>query len=531
MLRALELILTLSFSEHITTFSQPSNLSSLTGFGRGIEREALRVLKEGRLSEKPHHYNLGSALTNPFITTDYSEALLEFITPVSHTPEEVISQLQDIQKFTLSQLGGELLWPMSMPCFVEDAEKIPLAQYGSSNVGTMKTVYRQGLKNRYGSMMQVISGIHFNFSFSQDFWLKLQSINNNTDDLGEYVSDRYFSVLRNYKRFCWLIPYLYGSSPAICPSFLQGKPQNLPFKKSPKGYLYLEHATSLRMSDLGYTNSEQSSLQICYNNLDGYLDGVKKAINLTSETFEKIGIKVNGKYQQLNSNVLQIENELYAPIRPKQVAKSGEKPSEALQNRGVEYIEVRALDVNPFVDTGISLEQVYFLDIFLTYCAFKDHSDLDCSIQQDYEENMDEVVIRGRDPSLRLTDNGEQKSVKQWGGEIFTEMLDVAKLLDKANNSTKYQQVLNDEKAKLLDANLTPSAQILDLLVAKEGSLVQSALAMASTYREDLLSQDYKFFNSEHFNDSVITSHQAQKEIEQGDTVSFDQFIAEYFVN
>jgi len=531
LLKALGLILTLSFNEHIATFNQTTNLPSLTGFGRGIEREALRVLSEGRLSEEPHHYNLGSALTNPYITTDYSESLLEFITPVSYTPEEVIAQLQDIQKFTLSQLDGELLWPMSMPCFVEDAEKIPLAQYGSSNVGTMKTVYRQGLKNRYGSMMQVISGIHFNFSFPQSFWRTLQTINNNNDNLDEFISERYFSVLRNYKRFCWLIPYLYGSSPAICPSFLQGQSPNLPFKKSAKGYLYLEHATSLRMSDLGYTNSEQSSLQICYNNLDGYLDGVKKAINLTSKTFEKIGIKVDGQYQQLNGNVLQIENELYAPIRPKQVAKSGEKPSEALQNRGVEYIEVRALDVNPFVDTGISLEQVYFLDIFITYCALKDHSNLDCSIQQGYEKNMDEVVIRGRDPALRLSDDDEIKSVKQWGLEIFTEMADVALLLDKANNSTKYQEVLKNEKEKLIDASLTPSAQILDLVVTKEGSLVGEALDMASNYRETLLKQDYKIFDQQHFEDSVLTSHQAQKNIEQSDVVNFDQFLTDYFTD
>jgi len=144
---------------------------------------------------------------------------------------------------------------------------------------------------------------------------------------------------------------------------------------------------------------------------------------------------------------------------------------------------------------------------------------------------MDEVVVRGRDPSLRLSDHGEQKSVNQWGLEIFTEMSEVAQLLDKANNSTKYQQVLNDEKAKLLDASLTPSAQILDLLVAKEGSLVQSALTMASEYRENLLKQDYKVFSLDHFTDSVITSHQAQKDIEQSDVVGFDQFLAEYFSN
>lgn len=523
------IILTLSLNEYVSVFSESANLSSLTGFGRGIEREALRVLAEGRLSEKPHYYNLGSALTNPYITTDYSETLLEFITPVTSSPEEAIAHLQDIQKFTLSQIDGELLWPMSMPCFVNDADKIPLAQYGSSNIGTMKTVYRQGLKNRYGSMMQVISGIHFNFSFTEQFWNVLQSAENNNQKQSDFISDRYFMLLRNYKRYCWLIPYLYGSSPSICSSFLQNKPHQLPFKKSPKGYLYLEHATSLRMSDLGYTNNEQSSLHICYNNLEGYVDGVKNAINLASDEFAKIGVKVNGAYQQLNSNVLQIENELYAPIRPKRVAKSGEKPSEALQDRGVEYIEVRAIDVNPFVDTGISTEQVYFLDIFLTYCALKDHGTLNCEQQNVYEKNMDEVVLRGRDESLLLTDEDTNKSVKAWGNEIFDELLAIASLLDKANGTSKYQEVLSIERAKINDPKLTPSAKILNLLVEQQKSLTQVSLGMAQQYRDSLLSQPYQTYSEEVFVDSAEKSHVEQSAIEKSDSVSFDEFLADYF--
>jgi len=523
------MILTLSLNEYVSVFSEEDNLSSLIGFGRGIEREALRVLPEGRLSEEPHAYNLGSALTNPYITTDYSETLLEFITPVNSSPEDAIAQLKDIQKFTLSQLNGELLWPMSMPCFVNDADKIQLAQYGSSNIGQMKTAYRQGLKNRYGSMMQVISGIHFNFSFTDQFWNVLQTADSNTESKSDFISERYFMVLRNYKRFCWLIPYLYGSSPSICPSFLQNEPHQLPFKKTPKGYLYLEYATSLRMSDLGYTNNEQSSLRICYNNLDGYVDGVKNAINLASEEFAKIGVKVDGKYQQLNSNVLQIENELYAPIRPKRVAKSGEKPSQALSDRGVEYIEVRALDVNPFVDTGISVEQVYFLDIFLTYCALKEHDVLDCSEQGIYENNMDEVVLRGRDPELLLIDNKFEKSVEQWGNEIFDEMHPIAVMLDNANKTTKYQDVLTLERAKINDSALTPSAHILNLLIEQEESLTDVSLQMAQTYRDKLLSQEYQFFDEDHFIEHAEKSHQEQLSIEQSDTQTFDNYLANYF--
>lgn len=526
--------MTLSLTDYIGAFSQNENLAAVSGIGRGIEREALRVLPEGKLSEHGHYYQLGSALTHGQITTDYSETLLEFITPVSHSPEQAIAQLQDIQKYTFENIEGELLWPMSMPCFVSDAVQIPLAQYGNSNIGKMKTVYRQGLKNRYGSMMQVISGIHFNFSFSKDFWRVQQELLDPKKLLSvdDFISERYFSILRNYKRFCWLIPYLYGSSPALCGSFLQGKEQKLPFKKSTSGALYLEYATSLRMSDLGYTSSEQSSLKICYNNLQDYVEGVQQAIKLKSEDFASIGVKVDGKYQQLNDNVLQIENELYAPIRPKRVAKSGEKPSVALGERGVEYIEVRALDVNPFSDTGISLEQVHFLDIFLTFCAFVDNQEFDCAAQKAHEINMDEVVIRGRDPELLLSDTNPQgqvelKSVVQWGNELFAQMEQVAQLLDKAYQTTKYSEAIVREQAKINDVSLTPSAKLIDII--KQQSLSQYALDKAQQYQEQAMARDYQFYSQDYFDKSVPESHQAQADIEAGDKLNFDDFLAEYF--
>jgi len=528
--------LTLSLTDYIGAFSQSENLAAVAGIGRGIEREALRILPEGKLSEQGHYHQLGSALTHGQITTDYSETLLEFITPVSHSPEQAIGQLQDIQKYTFDNIEGELLWPMSMPCFVDDAEQIPLAQYGSSNIGRMKTVYRQGLKNRYGSMMQVISGIHFNFSFSQDFWKVQQNLHQSSGEkslpLDDFISERYFSILRNYKRFCWLIPYLYGSSPALCGSFLQGKEHKLPFKKSPFGAIYLEHATSLRMSDLGYTSSEQSALKICYNNLADYVDGVQQAIKLKSKDFADIGVKVNGEYQQLNDNVLQIENELYAPIRPKRVAKSGEKPSVALGERGVEYIEVRALDVNPFSDTGISIEQVHFLDIFLTFCAFTDNDEFDCSVQKQHESNMDEVVLRGRDPALLLSDinnkgEAELKSVKTWGNELFAQMKQVAILLDKAYGTSCYSEAITREQAKINDASLTPSAQLLDVI--KEQCLSQFALDKASEYQQQADTRAYQYYDQAFFDESVPTSHKAQADIEAKDSVSFDDFLADYF--
>ena len=521
--------LTSPFKQYLLALEDKSTLPCLQKIGRGIEREALRILPEGKLSETPHYKELGSALTHPLITTDYAETLLEFITPVSHEPETSIAQLQDIQKFTLTKINNELLWPMSMPCFVSDEDKIQLAQYGDSNIGKMKTVYRQGLKNRYGSMMQVISGIHFNFSFPKGFWQSLQKVDQNTAPIDDYISEKYFSLLRNYKRYCWLIPYLYGCSPAICASFLQDKAHGLPFKKSASGYLYLEYATSLRMSDLGYTNSAQSDLHICYNDLDGYVKGVEEAMNLASIDFAKIGVFKNGTYQQLNSNVLQIENELYAPIRPKRVAQSGEKPSEALKERGVEYIEVRALDVNPFSDTGISVEQIYFLDIFLTYCALSDSPLLACEQQNEYEKNMNDVVIQGRDPKLKLSDQGAGKSIKAWGEELFLAMTPIAELLDKAHGSSKYREALSNELAKINNPALTPSARLLDMFVNKNERLTDYALSQAKKYQASLLSQDYQFFDEKHFDKTVRDSLRAQNDIEASDDVDFETFLSSYF--
>ncbi|MFD2164697.1 glutamate--cysteine ligase [Thalassotalea euphylliae] len=523
--------MTIPLSDYLTALSSPENIASVAGIRRGIEREALRVVKEGKLSDAPHRQALGSALTHPYITTDYAENLLEFITPVGDSAEETLAQLRDIQRFTYEHTEGELLWPMSMPCFVDDADKIPLAQYGSSNIGRMKTVYRQGLKNRYGSMMQVIAGIHFNFSFSEDFWKAVQKISGDSGDLQTFISARYFALIRNYKRLCWLIPYLYGSSPVLCGSFLQNKPHKLPFKRSDSGYLYLEHATSLRMSDLGYTNSAQSSLNICYNDIENYVATVKNAISLASDDFDSIGVKVDGEYRQLNSNVLQIENELYAPIRPKRVAESGEKPSQALQRRGVEYIEVRALDVNPFSETGISLQQVKFLDVFLTYCALAPSPELDADLQKVYETNMDKVVLRGREPGLKLQDADNCRTIPEWGSELFAEFSQVAALLDKAYQSDTYQTATEIELSKVLDASLTPSGQLVDMVVNQGVRYTSMALELATKYRDSQLASDYSVFSEAHLSTKAEQSLLDQKNVEAADTVDFDTFLENYFNN
>ncbi|WP_028024611.1 glutamate--cysteine ligase [Enterovibrio calviensis] len=502
---------------------------ALKGIGRGVEREALRITPEGTLSSAAHPIALGSALTHQWITTDFAEQLLEFITPVTYSVPDMLTQLQDIHRFTYRAMDGESLWPLSMPCYVENEDDITLAQYGTSNVGKMKTLYRQGLKHRYGSVMQVISGVHFNISFPDSFWQAMFG------DQAPYarqesVSDAYFGLIRNYYRFGWMIPYLFGASPALCGSFIDQTKTNLDFTVLGKGTNYLPYATSLRLSDLGYTNSAQSGLKIGFNGLDQYLEGVRDAIRTPSADFAKIGVKDASGYRQLNANVLQIENELYAPIRPKRVAKSGEKPSEALERGGVEYIEVRSLDVNPFSPTGIDDTQVYFLDLFVTWCALSDSEAMtDCELQC-WRENWNKVVLEGRKPGLTLQIGceGEQLTQAEWGRRVFADLSELAVVMDKAYGGENYQKVCQELVSWFDDPEKTLSARLLRDVIEQQ-SIGKVGLAIAKQNAELYSQGEYHIVSESQLVEESRVSMKKQQDVEQGDAISFDQYLAEYF--
>jgi glutamate--cysteine ligase len=518
-----------SFAQRLAILNLPNVLNTLPNIKHGVERETLRINANGSLAQTPHHHQLGSALKHETITTDFSESLLEFITPPESNPDVTLAQLADVHKYVVENIGDERLWPMSMPCFIDGEDNIPIAQYGKSNVGKMKTLYRVGLKNRYGSMMQAIAGVHFNFSLPDDFWrVWLQKSEQQTASK-ETISAAYFAMIRNYRRFCWMIPYLFGASPAICGSFIRGKSHKLPFQKIAKGTLYLPYATSLRMSDLGYTNSEQAGLNICYNHVDLYIASLRKAINTPSEKYQKFADKKDGEYQQLNANVLQIENELYSPIRPKQPIKPLEKPTEALERRGVSYIEVRALDVNPFSVVGIDKQQFYFLDVFLTYCLVAPSEMMTEEQYAQTEANLKSVVIKGRDPELRLQHLGQMLSIPEWSTTLFAQMRDVAKALDHANSCKHYSKALEQQWQKICDPSTTPSAQLLQMLLDEEKDNGLLGVELAQKYKQELLATPYKQYDASVFAQQAQDSLLVQQQKEQADTLSFDDFLVDYF--
>jgi len=503
---------------------------NIVGIRRGIERETLRLKPDGTLSQQDHPLALGSALTHPLITTDFSEALLEFITPATDSIETTIAQLTDIHRFAMRQLGEERLGAGSMPGFIQHQDEIRLAYYGESNVGKMKTLYRQGLKNRYGSMMQAISGVHFNFSIPETFWAGYQQLLGDTQPLQDFISAQYLHLIRNYKRYVWLIVYLFGASPAMCQSFLQGRQSKYSFQTLGKGTLYLPYATSLRMSDLGYTNSAQSSLAITYNSLPDYIRGLHQAITTPSQEYDAIGLEKDGQYQQLNGNILQIENEFYSTIRPKRTIKSGERPTCALAKRGVEYIEVRALDVNPFSAVGITAEQMRFLDVFLLYCLLSDSPALSKEQQTITEQNLKRVVAEGRKPTLELKDGEHMRLMQDWAEEIFAELSPLAAWFDVQFESQHYQHDLHQWYLSLLDPSRTLSGKVLGHLQDSQMDHSTFNLQLATLYRQQWLHGDYLFYSQAQFEQMAAQSLTEQQLVEQQDVVDFDQYLQQYFV-
>src|SRR4029077_14524851 len=324
----------------------------LRGIRRGIEKESLRVRPDGTLAQTLHPQALGATLTHPHITTDFSESQLELITGVHASVEACLEELTHIHQVVYKHIGEEILWCASMPCNLPADNLIPIGRYGTSNVGRAKTVYRLGLAHRYGRRLQAVSGIHYNFS------------------LPGVGDEQYFGLIRNFRRHSWLLLYLFGASPAVCSSFVAGREHEL--ERLSDDTLYLPYATSLRMGRRGYQSAAQASLAVIYNDLKSYAASREEEMTKPYPAYEAIGIRQGDEYRQLATSLLQIENEFYGTIRPKRVIRPGERALHALRDRGVEYVEVRLMDLDPFVPIAITSGTMRFLDFFLLHCLLRE---------------------------------------------------------------------------------------------------------------------------------------------------------------
>ena len=501
----------------------------LTQLQRGIEKEGLRVDKDGNFAMTPHPRALGSALTNPWLTTDFSEALLEFITPVFTTIEETLAYLKDIHALFYKRVNGENIWAGSMPCYLPEDDKIPVAQYGTSNIARMKTIYRIGLVHRYGSAMQTIAGLHYNFSMPEQYWQATfdETGADNQSSLQDFTSQRYLELIRNFRRNYWLLIYLLGAAPCFNRSFVRNREHQM--ESLGEEDLYLPYATSLRMGDLGYQSTAQKSIFVCYNKLDTYIRTLSDAIHKPYKEYENIGVVKDGKYQQLNTSILQIENEFYSPIRPKRVTKSGQTPLRALSERGVEYVEVRCIDVNPLFALGIDAESMKFLDTFLIYCLIKESPLCDELEFQRIAENQLRVVNQGRNPKLKIYCGEKELLMRNCANGLLNDMRPVAEQLDKAHRTTAYSESLEKQLGKIEDDTTTPSAQILKILTDNKQSLVAFTRDQTIAFAEEFKTHRIKNEVEKNLLEDIETSLKKQQKLEQDNSTNFDEFLAAYY--
>jgi glutamate--cysteine ligase len=497
----------------------------LAGMRRGIEKEGLRVLPTGGLALTPHPAALGSALTHGSITTDYSESQLELITGAHGTVQACLDELQEVHQFVhrvlaQQQPGGEMLWVSSMPCMLPTDETIPLGRYGGSNIGRAKSVYRMGLGHRYGRRMQTISGIHYNWSLP---------------GLG---SDDYFPLIRNFRRHAFVLLYLFGASPALCPCFVAGRDHSLQPLAGPADAatcegaraLHLPHATSLRMGRLGYQSDAQATLAVSYNGLQGYAASLYEALTRPYPAYEAIGIRnLGGEYNQLGTSLLQIENEFYGTIRPKRTVQSGERPLHALRERGVEYVEVRLMDLDPFEPVGITAQTMRLLDVFLLHCLLSDSPPDTPEEIAALKRNQHLTAERGREDGLRLERGGAQVPLTAWGAEVLAECGPIAAALDAAHGGEAYAQALAAAQAAMAAPHATPSARVLAELTQQHGGdFTAFARAYSQSARDVLLAQPWTEAQQQRYVALAEQSLEAQRAIEAADTLPFEQWREQY---
>lgn len=491
---------------------------------RGIEKEGLRVDAAGTLSKRPHPSALGSALTHPRITTDYSEALLELITGTHSNVDSLMAELNEVHRVVASTLSDELMWNHSMPAHLPADNEIPIGWYGTSNTGMIKHVYRRGLAERYGRTMQCIAGLHYNFSFDESLWDLLDLPQPTAQDRR---SAGYIALIRNFTRYSWLLMYLFGASPALSKDFLRGKTGDL--VELDAQTMYLPHATSLRMSDLGYQSKAQSDLKLCYNDLNTFLERLYGAVTTPWPDYQAIGTHRHGEWIQLNSNVLQIENEFYSSIRPKRTTGPCERPITALAERGIQYIEVRCLDIDPTQPIGISAETARFVDAFVLFCALQDSPLFtDSGWCKESAANFSIVVKQGRQPGLMLSKRGKAIPLKQWAEELLDEIAQCAETLDGALNEQDYKKAVQSQRAKVADPFNTPSGQFLEQLIARKRSFHDFTLEQSAAHAQSLKKAGLSPAEFAATQAQATQSLMEQQALEASDQESFDAYVARF---
>jgi len=522
-----------SISKRLEQLCERHGCAVLDGCLVGLEKESLRVTSDGSISQIDHPAVLGSALCHTAVTTDFSEALLEMVTPPCPSSQDALNYLQGIHEFVASRLPAqEMLWNASMPCILKGESSIRIGEYGTSHSATMKHVYRRGLALRYGRMMQAIAGIHFNFSIPDNFWQSWSRLHGMPTTSAQVSRTAgYFHMTRGWMRIGWVVPYLFGASPAICESFLGDARHDSDLERLNEHTRYARYGTSLRMGNIGYRYREDSGvdLSVSHERFAAYMRDLHQHVTTPHPAYNEKGLKDSQQqYQQLNTNRLQIENEFYSSIRPKQIPIGDEMPLTAMQNRGIRYLELRSIDVNPFEATGLTVSQLAFLEVLMIFTALMDPAPQDADAVKRAKHNIETVAHRGREPGLRLQTIDGAITLNDWGKHLIDALVPIARCIDKQQGTNLYAASVEQQRQRFEVADRTPSAAVLDAVNA-QGSFYGFVMEQSQKHHSSCLNATM----NEPLNDvltrgaSDSTQKQAQLEVDtQGE---FPDYLANRF--
>ena len=481
---------------------------------RGIERESLRVDHKGRISQKDHPENLGSSLTSKDITTDFAEALIEFVTPTFESAEALHEHLNLLHRFLYTEMDKEILWNFSMPCSFQNEQEIRIAEYGESNSGMLKHIYRKGLRLRYGSIMQCVSGIHYNFSISHGSW---KTLNKNLNQ--DFINKRYLGAIRNIKRNFWFLLERLGASPIANESYLYGREHTL--DKHNEVDLFLPNATSLRMSEVGYQSGIQDSLEISYNDLNEFVDAIVSGIKTPVKDFEDIGLfDTNGIAQQISTGILQIENELYDIVRPKRAGPSGSRPATLLKEAGIEYLELRGIDVNPFIPEGIDSNKMKLLDIYIIHSLISESPFISRDEIEEIKVNQRTMVRNGRAKDVRLIRNGVLVPLSEIRKIFLDELEQTAKALEEYSEG--YLSAFNSE----MSLDHLPSEKIMQELESSNLSFQDYGLEQSKKIAQSFFLNGDQDFSA--LINAAQTSLKDLKNLQENTGVDINKYVELY---
>ncbi|HAT4141561.1 TPA: bifunctional glutamate--cysteine ligase GshA/glutathione synthetase GshB [Clostridium perfringens] len=430
----------------------------------GLEKENVRVTERGNLALTPHPKAFGDRENNPYIKTDFSESQLEMVTPVCNTLEEVYSFICNLNKVVSLEImkNGEFLWPQSNPPILPREEEIPIAKLSNRE----DELYRENLSYKYGKKKQVISGIHYNFSFKEEFIKLLYKELKVKKDFREFKDDIYLRMARNFQKYHWLLIYLTGASPVFHESYIDEIKEE--GEKLGEDSYYIKDDTSLRNSSYGYKNKKD--YYVSYNSIEEYASDIKNLVK---------------------DKEIQSIKEYYNPIRLKSLG--SEDMLESLLNKGIDYLEVRLLDLDPLSVQGVNKETLYLVHLFMIYTLLKENKEITYKDQEEFFKNHDMVALKGRNEEAVIHENGIPVLLKDKGREILSEMDEIVEIL--FSNNEKFKNVIKRALEKINNPHDTISEKLIKDI--KEEGYINFHMRLAKEYLNNFKNKEFNLVGYE----------------------------------